>query len=494
MATMTTTFDEIPYDWRVPGTYVEVRPNYRNRGLVPFPARAILFVQKLASGSAIPAKLYRITRDSEGRAYCGAGSIGEQMVRAFRRINKTNDLYLIALEDFADGVAAAGKFVFTGAGDGPVSIYINNTRVRVGGTSVSTPAQRAAAAVAAINADTSLPVTAAQGTLAAANEVLLTAKHKGECGNAIDLRVTKLADEVVPAGLQVAVTAMANGAGNPDITDALDAIAEEWFTDWATAWDDNANLIALQDELRVRYRAMGKLDAHGYFGSRGTFGQLTAKGAVTNCPQLTGIGAKGSASSPWEWAAALAAIGTFHLTNDPARQLRSLVLTGIDGPDATDRFNDQEQDLLLRAGISTFNVLDDGTVTLSRVITTYKQTNLGINDDAWLDITIPKVLTRVRYDWSAYVSMVYPRNKLADDNSPAAASNDAVVTPRRMHGSWAARCKLYERQAWIEDVTRTVSESRFYRSENDRNRMEANQQIRIIGNLMVLAAALEFQV
>ncbi|NIX75387.1 phage tail sheath subtilisin-like domain-containing protein [Microvirga terricola] len=495
MATQTTTFNEIPYDWLKPGTLVEVRPNYGRMGLVPFPVRALLIVQKLEIGTAQAKKLYRITRDEEGTALCGAGSIGDQMVRSFRKTNRTNDLSILALDDAAVGAAAAGKFVFSGNGDGPVSLYIGKTRVRVGGTIATAPGARAAAAVAAINADTSLPVTALQGSGAATNEVLLTAKHKGECGNAISLRVARRVDETVPSGLQVTVTAMAGGAGNPDIVGALDAIVGQWFTDIAIAWDDSNNLLAFQEELKKRYMAMGKLDAHGYFGTRGTFGQLTTKGGVTNCPNLTAApGANRSASAPWEWAAALAGIGTFHLTNDPARQLRSLVLPGIDAPDPGDRFTDTEQDLLLRAGISTFNVLDDGTVTLDRVVTTYKQSSLGILDRAWLDIMVPKTLTRIRYDWASYVSLLYPRHKLADDDSPAAHASDAVVTPRRMHGTWASRCKLYERQGWIEDATRTVSESRFYRSENDRNRMESNQQIQIIGNLMVLAAALEFQV
>jgi hypothetical protein len=34
----------------------------------------------------------------------------------------------------------------------------------------------------------------------------------------------------------------------------------------------------------------------------------------------------------------------------------------------------------------------------------------------------------------------------------------------------------------------------FVRDQTDRNRLNSRQQIRIIGNLMVLAAALEFQV
>ena len=174
--------------------------------------------------------------------------------------------------------------------------------------------------------------------------------------------------------------------------------------------------------------------------------------------------------------------------------MRGLPLPGVEGPAEINRFTDTEQDLLLKGGVSTFNVLDDGTVTLDRVVTTYKTSPLGVADRAWLDIMVPKTASRIRYDWASYVALVYPRHKLADDGSPAAAERDAVVTPGRMLGSWAARCKLYERWGWIEGASETVAQSTFERDDTDRNRLNASQQIRIIGNLMVLAAALEFQV
>jgi hypothetical protein len=69
-----------------------------------------------------------------------------------------------------------------------------------------------------------------------------------------------------------------------------------------------------------------------------------------------------------------------------------------------------------------------------------------------------------------------------------------VVTPRRYLGSWAARCKIYERQGWIQNVSRTVEESTAYIDPNDKNRLNASLQTEIIGNLMVMASALEFQV
>ncbi len=82
--------------------------------------------------------------------------------------------------------------------------------------------------------------------------------------------------------------------------------------------------------------------------------------------------------------------------------------------------------------------------------------------------------------------------------SPRENDNDddpgtAVVTPKRMHASWAARCKLYGDKVWIENVERTVRDSVFQRSPDDKNRLESRQMVRVVGNLMVLAGTLEFE-
>lgn len=489
---MTISFDEIPYDWLKPGVYVEAKARYDQMGAVAYPARTLLMVQKLASGQAQAATPYRITSPDQGIPLFGAGSVGADMVKAFKKTNKTSDVWAIALADDDAGMAATGTYAFAGTATaaGPLALYINDTRIKLAVATGATAAEVATAAAAAINAVT-LPVTAA----AAAGTVTLTARHKGEVGNGNSLKVAVREGDSIPAGLTVTVTAMSGGANNPDVTDLLDVIASQWFTDVVLPWDDATTLAAIAEDFATRFQAMGKKDAHAYVGTRGTFGQLTTKGALTNSPHLSIIGAQNSSSPPWAWAAAAAGVAAFQLANDPARQLRGLPLTGIAGPAEADQFSDTEQDLLLKGGVSTFAVLADGTVTLDRLITTYKVSNLGVPDRAWLDIMVPKTLSRVRYDWASYVTLVYPRSKLADDNSIAAEADRSgvVVTPSRMRATWGARCRKYEEWGWIEGSTETTALSVFQRdAQGDRNRMAARQPISIIGNLIVLAGSLEF--
>lgn len=494
-------FDEIPYDWLEPGTYLEVKPNYRNTGLLPYPVRNLIAGQKLATGTLAPGQIVEIVRPEQAIALFGQGSIGAEQVVAFRKVNKTQPLFVTALADAGGAVKATGTLTFVGAVSAAVVLRfkIAGQQVRFTAAAADEVADMATKLAAAINAETSLTVTAT----AALGVVTVTARHGGEVGNDIDLRVD-LAAQPLPAGLTVTVAAMSGGTGNPVFQDVLDVVENDWYTAIQHPWSDATNMAAFSDDLARRYQAMSKLDAHGFVGKRGTFGQLGTFGELTNSPFLTCVGLNRSPTSSWVLSAAAMGLASFHLTNDPARQLRSLAVVGVDSPDPVDQFTETEQDLLLRKGISTFDHLPDGTVTVSRMVTTYKVSNLGIADRAWLDIMVPATMSRIRYDWAAYVSLLYPRAKLVDDEEGAAFvgrtdesdedPGNSVVTPRRMHGSWAARCRLYGDRAWIEDVTRTVKESVFARSADDKNRLESRQQVRIVGNLMTLAGSLEFQV
>lgn len=497
---MTITFDEIPSDWLAPGNFLEVKPNYRTLGVLPWPVRNLIIAQKLAAGTLAPGQIAEITRPEEAIGLFGLGSIGNEMVTAFRKANKTQPLFVMALADAGGAVKATGTFTFTGAVPQPIVLRfrVGGRQVRITAAATDTPTQLATKLAAAITADTACVATAA----AALGVVTCTARHGGEVGNDIDLRVD-IAAQVVPSGLTIAVAAMAGGAGNPDIQAALDVLPGAWYTDVSFPWNDTTNVQAFAAWAISRFVAMARLDVHGYVAKRATYGQAGTFGQLTNCAFLTALALKASPSPSWTLAAAAHAIAAFHLTNDPARQLRSLVLPGIMAPDPADQYSEVEGELLLRSGVSMLECLPDGTVTIARMITTYRTSSLGIADRAWLDIMVPKTMSRIRYDWRGYMALMYPRAKLVEDESVAAFASrqdedeepgSAIASPRRVHGSWAARCRLYGERAWLSDVERTVKESAFEIDEDDRNRLNSRQQVVIVGNLMVSAGSLEFQV
>lgn len=487
----TITFSEIPDNWRVPGTYTEIRPNYRDMGLVDYPTRVLLVGQKLAAGTAAAGTVYPLVRKGQAATLFGLGSLASEMAEAFLAANSSTDVDIIALADASASTKATGSIALTGTATaaGTIAAYVGGRRVTATVAAGATAAAAATALAAAITADTAMAVTAAAATAT----VTLTAKHGGLVGNDIDLRLNRFADESLPAGLSATVTAMSGGAGTPAIADVLAAISTTRHTDIVIPWTDSATLAVLTPELAARYTAMGRRDMHAWGAKAGTSGALAAHGAVLNDAHLTLIGAYRSPSSPWCWAAALAGVAVFHLTNDPARQLRSLVLPGILPPDAVDAWSPTEADNLLRDGYSTWLRTDDGAVVLERVITTYQRSTLGIEDPAWLDVMVPRVMTRIRYDWSSYVGLTWPRAKLVDDGSLAAVHDPEAVTPGRLDGAWAARCQLYGRRGWIENIEAMLLQSTHVRDDSDRNRVNSRKRVQIVGNLMVLAERIEFQ-
>lgn len=492
---MAIAFDEIAYDIYKPGATMEVAARYDRKGLAEWPAKAILVVQQLATGTAVPGQKYQITRPDQGTVLFGAGSVGEAMVRAFKKANKVTPLYAVGLLDAASATAATCTLTVTGTATaaGVIALYVDDNRIPVAVTAGMTAAQAATAAAAAIAGySVTLPVTATTTTTVAT----MTARHKGEVGNSIPIALNRRDGDATPAGLTLALTAMSGGTTNPNVQTVFDTFNSEWFTDWTLPWTDATTVSIVAAEMAERYVASARRDAHAYLGAAGTFATLTTLVTAMNSGLVSVVGLNGSLTAPWRLAALAAGVAAFQLSNDPARQLRGLTLPGASAPPPDKRFTDDEWELLLRSGLSSLICNDDGTVAIDRMVTTYKTTSSGVPDRrAYLDIMIPKTLSRIRYDWRVYVSLLYPRHKLADDGSRAAANADAVVTPGRLLATWGGRCTLYEDRGWIEGSSGsggTTALAVFERDGDDRNRVNSRQPVTIIGNMMVLAGRLEF--
>lgn len=490
---MPITFNEIPYTWLRKGAYVEARPNYQTKGAAPWPTRVLIVGQKLAAGTAAANVPLPITRIDQATGYFGQGSQLEAMVKAFKAANKVSEIWAFPLADAA-GTAATKTITITGtpSAAGTVALYIGGRRLAIPVATTDTPTTVAAAIVAAVTADPAMLMSATN----AAGVVTLTAKNLGTLGNLIDVRINYYWDDVSPLGLTFVVATGVAGATDPAISTVITAIANDWYTDIVMPYTDSANMALLETELARRYNAMGGLDMHAYSGLIGSYATATTWSSTRNSAYSTTIPCGAAPlDPPFLWAAALAGVAAFQLGNDPARQLGSLVLPGIKAPAPAAQFLDTEQNLMLGKGLCSWDALPDGTVVLNRVVTNYQKANSGAADQAWLDINVPKTASRIRYDWINYVQLNFPRHKLADDTSPALQTLDptnAIATPRSLMGSWIGRCRLYAQQGWIEDIEYSKANSFFERDANDRNRANGRQSIKIIGNLIVLAGALEF--
>lgn len=488
-------FDEIPARQDLPGEFVEIQPNYNNSGLLPYPARILLMAQKLSAGSGIVQKPTQVIRATDGAALGGAGSMADQMVRAQFAAQTSVPVDLILVDDAESAAKATGTIVVGGTwtASGTFPVEIAGVYIGVGYLGSDTPTTVAENLAAAVNAYTpALPVTAA----AATGTVTFTAVHGGLEGNEIRLEVGALAGDSMAAGMTATVTQMSGGATNPSIDGIITAINGILYSGIICPWQDETNQQALAEELDRRYGAMVRLDGTGYSVYTGTFSTIQTTKSYVNGKCLCAEGVTNPPTVPWAIASAFGGIAEAKLTDDPARQLRDLALPGIIGSRPVDYFDDEERELLLEGGVSTFTELVDGTMVLERVVSTYLTNAEGVPDPAWHDIMVSKVMTRVRYDWRNYWALLYPRAKLAPDGSIAAQSDPSVVTPKRAAGSWAARCRLYEEQGWLTDMTAgqmLARQATFIIDPNNKNRLLGTQPVNIIGNMMTLADIITFQ-
>jgi len=500
---MTIQFDAIPVDIRTNAVLIEFSNRRATRGVVGIPSRMLLIAQRLSTGSATPLSLYQVVETEEAEGLGGRGSQLHRMVRALRGGNSTSrriaaanawtELWVIALDDLVAGAKAAGNILFGGdpTAAGTLNLYIGGERVRVAVTAENTPAQVATAVAAAINAVTDLPVTAAvNGSVAA--QVDITARHKGECGNDIDLRLDYYAGEYTPLGLTATITALSGGTGNPDIAPALALMADVWYTDLITPWTDAANLTALRTEMESRWGPLQQVGCYAYTAAKGTFSALSTLGNAKNDKLLTIIGAGKSPTPPDEWAAQVGGVCAYERKRDPARPMQTVPLPGVLPPAPADRFDQTKRNLLLFDGISTYKVDADGAVAIDRIVTTYQKNSLNIDDPSYLDATTLWCLETSRYHFRAKIAQRYPRHKLAPDGNRFGVGTD-IATPSGIFGTLVAAYGDLIEAGICHDMPTFKADSLVEIDPADRNRANAKLAVTFVGGLIVFAAQIEFR-
>jgi phage tail sheath gpL-like len=482
-------FDGIPIDIRTQGQFITI-DNTKAVSGVPSQARKLLVIgQKLAAGTLPVLKPTRVLTTGQAQQYAGRGSQLALMVANVKGEDPNVDAWMVAQDDLEAGAAATGTI--TVAVNTPVAgvipLYIGDKKISVGVTAGAAANAIAAAIQAAVAADPDLPVTAA--VLNAV--VTLTSRNKGENGNTIPISVGYYADEVAPAGVTLTIAAMAAGAGNPDITQVLAAIAGQAFYSIVMPYTDSANMTAFENELTNRWGPMIQKTGHLFSCLAGTHGALTTYGSARNSVQSTVMGAKGSLTPPWRWAAALAAVCEASGSIDPAMPFQTLELKTVLAPRVEDRFSQPERDLLLKDGISTFTVDDGGRVLIERVITTYQTNALGIEDVSFLDLETKWTVDYIRFAVRARMALRFPRYKLADDGTNI-APGQKVVTPRVIRGELLALFKQLETNGIVEGFEQFKRDLIVVRSTADRNRVNAVIPPDVVNQFRIFAAAVQF--
>lgn len=488
---MTISFNQIPVDIRTPGHYIEFDNTRAVQGLPAVQHRILVIGQRLSTGTVAQAVPTRILSAAQAEGAFGRGSMLRAMLKALKAANAYTECWAVALDDNAAGVAATGSLVLTGSPteSGTLALYVAGQPVQVAVASGAALATVATDLAAAINADTSLPVTAA----AAAGTVTLTARHKGECGNAIDLRLNYYMGERTPKGLVVTITAMGAataGTGNPNLDTALAAIGDSQYHTVITPYTDAANLGKVEALLAARFGPMVQKEGHAFAAAAGTHAALSTLGDSRNSPHLTIMGAGKSPTPPWVWAAVAGAVDAYE--SDPARPRQTLVLPGVLPPAEPDRYTRDERNLHLHDGISTTTVDAGGQVLIERLITTYKTNAFGVEDISYLDIETLRTIAYLRFSVRARIALKFPRHKLASDGTRYGAGQ-AIVTPSVIRAELVALFAQWEQAGLAEGMEQFKRDLIVERSTTDPNRVDAVIPPDVVNQFRVFAAQVQFR-
>ena len=491
---MAISFNNIPSNLRVPLFYAEV--DNSQASFFQRPNVALLIGQKLAGGTAAVETPLLVTQVDQAKTLFGVGSMLARMLETFKKNDLFTETWCIALNDNGAGAAATSTVTVTGTAtaSGTLNLYIAGQRVQVGVTSGDTATNVGDAIEAAVNALTVLPVTASN----AAGVVTLTARHKGELGNDLDVRLNyrgELGGELTPAGLTVVIVAMSGGTSNPVLTNAIGAMGDKEFDTIIMPYTDTASLDAMQAEMNDSTGRWGwQRQIYGWVISakRGTVSGLGTFGNARNDQHMTVAGYNDSPTPPYEWAAAWGAQASKNLEIDPARPLQTLGLSGVLAPPIPSRFTISEQQTLLFDGVAVSTVDSGGTVRISRSITTYQKNVFGEPDPSYLDIETLATLARIIRRLRSRITSKFPRHKLANDGTRF-GEGQAIVTPNVIRAELIAEYSEMETLGLVENTAAFSAALIVERDETDPSRINVLYPPDLVNGLRVFALLAQFR-
>lgn len=422
---------------RTPGVYSEFNTRMAASSLPGNQNRTVIVGQRLAAGSVPANTVVDIFSEADAITYFGAGSIAHRMVRSALNANNILSLQAIAADDAGAGVQATGTTTIAGAATAPgvytLNVYDDVVSVAYnGGDSAATVAAALNAAIAA--APPRIPVTAT----VLAGVVTLTAKNKGTLGNGI-----KLAASSTPnTGITAAVTAMANGATDPDITNTLAAIFTAGHAIVITAFNDATNLGVLRTHLTNVSSSTEKRRARGVFATTTTYAAATTLSSGLNSGRMLNALIPNANGASYELAAAFGAVAASE--PDPAMPLNTLSLNGITQPPKASWLLNTQIEAALFNGVAPLRLMPDGTVQIVRAVTTYLTNASGVADAALLD-------------WTTQGSMDYSANAIeASERTRFGRSKKTIRTQNSLLDCVYETCIKLQDAEIIQNVDKTA--------------------------------------
>lgn len=489
---MAISYNGIPNAIRVPLAYIEFDNTQATSGTPAVLQKVLMLGQKLATGSAVAGQAVRVLSVAQAKQLFGVGSQLARMVEVFKQHNSTLDLWVLPLEDKSSGAAATGKIkiVGTATAAGVLNLMIAGVSFKQSvaiGDTATTIASKVQKLIAA-NRDI---VVTAEVDSSAEDTINITCRHKGDCGNDIDIRTNYYTGEVYPGGVSVQITAMSGGSVNPDITTAISGFGAEWWNYIINPFTDTESLNALQVELVKRWGPMQQIDGLCFMAKNGTHATATTFAEQRNDYLFTTLATNNVPQPAYEWATAYCAVAAGSLSIDPARPVQTLELNLLP-PAMSERWDLQARNTLLYSGLSTYTVNAGNVPQLETAITMYRKNSFGDIDESYLYIETIATLSYIRYAIRQRITSKYPRYKLADDGIRV-APGQKVVTPSIIRNELLALFTELEYVALVEDFETFQKTLIVERDPNNRCRINVLSGEDLVNQFRVYAHAIQYR-
>lgn len=477
----------IPSNNLVPGVYTEIDKSGAVQGTPAKPHRALLVGIVPAVSTGPKNAPVTVTSADEVLATWGASQLAHMAWAWFRR-NRRVKTDVLAIPEAGAGQASVGKIAASGtaSASGVFTVVLNGLRIQVGVTAGDTASDVHSAIKSAIDDAIArlphqIPVSA---SVSATPDVEITATFKGAIGNAMTLSV-----EGSVAGVTLSVTGFAGGSGDEDVSTGLAALGDTQYD--TIVRPTTANAATWHQWLDDRWGPMVQKDGMSFVGASGSHGALTTLGTTLNSQYTVVVPCGASPTPPWVWAAQAAAGDA--LDPDTPRPRRGMVLADCVPPADGQAFNQEERQLLLEAGISTWTVTAGGQVAVERLITTYtKDPVTGVPDPVFRNLSTMRNLAYLRWSWNTRLSLKYPDYNLADDGVQV-DPGVKVVTPSVIRGEAIAWFIEMERAGRVENFEQFKADLSVARDANDPERVNVVSPPDLSNELVTLATRFAFR-
>ncbi|MHA1288295.1 MAG: hypothetical protein ACTSPB_12900 [Candidatus Thorarchaeota archaeon] len=411
----------------------------------------------------------------------GSGKMAHRMaIKAFQ--GSEGVPCFVSVDGVSGAIAADGSITFTGPSTaaGSIYLYVAGDRVAVPVAKGATDAIMKADVIAAVNANTKLPLIASAG--AGAGQVDLDSKSVGLWGNDIDVSLNLGLNEDLPAGTGATILALTGGVGSPNLTNILDGLGtgdsknEKFFTDVVHGFMQDT---AVMDTISL-YNGVGN-DFVGLYSKivhrpfrllmgdtePGVSGAVPAGLIVITDARKTDrtngiICVPGSPNHPAE-IAAQAMGGMAKINNDIAAQSYiGFILAGIIPGAIADRWTNfyDSRDAAVKAGLSPTTV-EGGAVTMSNVLTFYRPDSVPVDSNGYRSMRNISILQNILFNtalnfgqekWKG-IFIVADTTKVSNPTDRQKARDVSSVLD-----DWIALATSFEGHGWIFTAGFTIAE------------------------------------